>query len=265
MTPTTSLQDLQRKFQDDILQDRSVLPGLLTPRGGSQFGIYQTAYRARLRGALRENFETLPLVMGDEAFDALANAYIAAQPSHHYSLRWFGHQLCDFMAANDDLLDHPAMLDLARMEWALRHAFDAENATVLTAGELADVPAQDWVRLHFTLHPSVQLLSMQWAVGPIWHAIKQGHDDLPAPDPLTHHMLVWRLGFNTQWKTLSDAERAFVQNLLAGHSFGQTCESMAQQVGVDDAARASVEVLRELLAGGVLSTMHTWPQPATTA
>ncbi len=265
MTHAPHLQDMQRKFQDDVLQDRSVLPGLLQPRGLAQFGIYQTAYRSRLRGALRENFEVLPLVMGDDAFDALANAYIAAHPSHHYSLRWFGHQLCDFMATNENLVDHPAILDLARMEWALRHAFDAEPATVLTAGELAEVPAQDWVRLHFTLHPSVQLLPLQWAVGPIWHAIKQGHDDLPAPDALAHHMLVWRLGFNTQWKSLSDTELNFAHSLLAGHSFGQACESMAQQVGADDAARAAVEVLRELLVSGALSAMQTRTRPGSLA
>ncbi len=259
MTNSTSLQSLQSQFQDDILQDRSVVPGLLSERGVAQFSVYQNAYRARLRSALRENFEALPLVMGDDAFDTLANAYIAEHPSRHYSLRWFGHQLCDFMLAHEELVDHPAMLDLARMEWALRHAFDAEPSTVLTAAELAEVPAQDWVRLYFRLHPSVQLLDMQWAVGPIWHAIQQGSDDLPAPDALHHHMLVWRLGFNTQWKSLSDTETRFVMSLLGGHSFGQACETLAQHVGADGAARAAVGVLRELLVSGAISALHTRP------
>ncbi len=256
MNHAQTLQGLQSQFQDDVLQDRSVVPGLLSARGVAQFSIYQNAYRARLRGALRENFEVLPLVMGDDAFDALANAYIAAHPSRHYSLRWFGHQLCDFMAESPSLVDHPALLDLARMEWALRHAFDAEAATVLTVAELASVAAQDWVRLHFTLHPSVQLLDLQWAVGPIWHAIKAGHEDLPPPDALPHRMLVWRLGFNTQWKSLSDSETTFVQSLLAGHTFGQACETLAQSVGADDAARVAVGVLRELLTSGTLAAMR---------
>ena len=143
----TQLQTLQTQFQNALLADQPAQAGLLSTRGVAQFSVYRHAYRARLRGALRDNFEVLPLVMGDDAFDALANAYIDAHPSRHYSLRWFGHALGDFMAGHGSLVDHPAMTDLARMEWALRTAFDAAPATLLTPAELAAVPAQDWAQL----------------------------------------------------------------------------------------------------------------------
>ena len=45
--------------------------------------IYQHAYSARLLGALRDNYGVLPRAMGDEAFDALALAYLRAHPSRH--------------------------------------------------------------------------------------------------------------------------------------------------------------------------------------
>ena len=128
----TQLQTLQNQFQNALLDDQPAPPGLLSARGVAQFGVYRNAYRARLRGALRDNFEVLPLVMGDDSFDALANAYIDAHPSRHYSLRWFGHELIAFMAAHESLVDHPAMTDLARLEWALRGAFDAASATSIT-------------------------------------------------------------------------------------------------------------------------------------
>jgi hypothetical protein len=223
----------------------------------AQFGVYRVAYRARLRAALRDNFEVLPLVMGDDAFEALANAYINTHPSNHYSLRWYGNQLCDFMAENHALVDHPAMLDLARMEWALRHAFDAAPAELLTSEALAAVPAQEWSDLQFTLHPSVQLLSLHWAVGPIWHALKSALDEVAPPETLEHHMLVWRLGMNTQWKSLTQMETDFVKGLQAHRTFGQQCASLAKSVGDEKAAATAVALLSELLKAGAICALHS--------
>ena len=259
----THLQTLQSDFQQALLLDQSMATELLSTKSAEQFGVYRIAYRARLRAALRDNFETLPMVMGDEAFDALAMAYIDSHPSQHYSLRWFGHQLCDFMAANLALLDHPAMLDLARMEWALRHAFDAAPAELLTSAALAAVPASDWAALRFSLQPSVQLLALHWAVGPIWHAIKSGQEDMAPPEALEHHMLVWRPGMNTQWKSLTQMEAEFVRGLLAQRTFGQLCAALAERVGPEQAAACAVALLTELLQTGALCALPT-PISATT-
>jgi hypothetical protein len=249
------LQALQSQFQQALLLDQPMDAALLSDRGVAQFGVYRTAYRARLRAALRDNFETLPLVMGDDAFDALANAYIASQPSQHYSLRWYGHRLCDFMAANQSLVDHPAMRDLARLEWALRQAFDAAPAELLTSDALAAVSASDWADLCLTLHPSVQLLDLHWAVGPIWHALKAGQDDIAPPEALDHSLLVWRLGMNTQWKSLTQMEAEFVQGLLARRTFGQLCASLAERVGTEQAAASAVALLTQLLQSGALCAL----------
>ena len=116
---------------------------------------YQHAYQARLAGALRDNFEVLALAMGDEAFATLAQAYTEAHPSRQPSIRWFGHRLVDFMARrvdqDDGLVPHPAMVDMARLDWALRDAFDATEAQVLDASALAAVasgrPFARWCEL----------------------------------------------------------------------------------------------------------------------
>src|SRR6187399_215634 len=101
--------------------------------------IYQHAYSARLLGALRDNFGVLPRAMGDEAFDALALAYLQSHPSDQPSIRWFGHRLSDFMASHPAVVPHPAFVDLARMEGALRGAFDAPDAPVLSGDTLVQL------------------------------------------------------------------------------------------------------------------------------
>ncbi len=254
-----SLQNLQGQMQAALLGDQPPPAGLLSDRCEAQFAVYRHAYRARLCAALRDNYEVLPLVMGDDAFDALAHAYIAAQPSAHYSLRWFGHLLPAFMEARDDLVDHPAMRDLACMEWALRGAFDAAEAPLLTLAELAAVPPTIWPQLRFELHPSVHMLQLEWAVGPVWRALKLEQEEVPPPDALTHAMLVWREGLRTRWKSLDDMQALFVRSLQSGESFGQLCEHLAthltEHAATDDVAQAAVRVLSELLQMGVLCRM----------
>ena len=249
----TIFQSQMAQFQTALLNQKTPETRFLSARGATQFEVYRNAYRARLRSALRDNFETLPEVMGDDAFDALAEAYIAAEPSTHYSLRWFGHRLVEFMASNDGLVAHPAMTDLACMEWALRAAFDAEQVPELTATDLAALPANAWPELHLVLHPSVRLLQLQWAVGPVWHALKTGQVDVPAPEALHHPMLVWRNGLQPQWKSLTDAEAKFVHGLQASLSFGQICEDLCQTVGEAHAAPTAAAVLRQLVETGAIA------------
>lgn len=263
----SALRSLQEQFQNALLHDQHLPHQQLRNEDAQRFGVYRYAYPARLRAALRDNYEVLPQVMGDDAFDTLAAAYIQAHPSRHYSLRWFGDQMYAFMQQHPNLVDHPAIIDLACMEWALRSAFDAPNAIPLSAEELSAIPPTEWADLQLLLHPSAQLLTLQWAVGPIWHALhavqdgQEGQDGLAAPEALAHHMLVWRLGLGTQWKTLSISETVFVQGLQAQRSFGQICAQLAQTVGEANAAASAVAALRQLLSQGAVCRLPDPPIP----
>ncbi len=258
-------------------------------------GVYRHAYSARLVGALRDNFEILARALGDAGFDALATAYIAAQPSRQPSIRWFGDQLIAFMdqrlAADDGLLPHPALADLARMDWALRGAFDAADAPVITRDALAALPPDDWPGLRLLLHPSVRQVGLQWAVEGAWHALRAaadgtagaandgdvsdgdvsdsdasdgGADDsdpaLPAPAEHAHALLVWRQGLETRWRSLAAPEAAWLQAVADGASFAALCALAAGAVAADDAGDAGddavplvVGALQQWLADGLVS------------
>jgi hypothetical protein len=220
--------------------------------------VYQHAYTTRLVGALRDNFGVLPRVMGDDAFDALANAYVAAHPSRHASIRWYGDELPLFMAENETLVPHPALTDLARMEWALRSAFDAANADALDAAKLAAVAADQWPRLTFQPLPSVQLLAMQWAVEPLWRAMQSVDADsgdepeLPEPVEHAHALLIWRQGLENRWRSLDTGQAGLLRAALAGSHFAHLCELAASQVGEEQAAAVAVAALQSWLADGLL-------------
>jgi len=245
-----------------------------TPQGRpARIDAYQHACQARLAGALRDNFEVLALAMGDEAFATLARAYTAAHPSRQPSIRWFGHRLADFMARrvaqDDSLVPHPAMVDLARLDWALRQAFDAADVPVLDAAVLTALPADAWPRLRFTLHPSVQRLPLAWAIGPAWHALRAHADTpadttdggeepaLPSPEPLAHTLLVWRRGLATQWRSLHNTEAALLAAVAAGRPFARWC-ALAATLADDPevAVPMVVSLVRQWLGEGLVSAVQ---------
>jgi hypothetical protein len=219
--------------------------------------IYQHAYSARLLAALRDNFGVLPRAMGDEVFDALGRAYLRAHPPREPSIRWFGHALAEFMAQQPELVPHPALVDLARMEWALRTAFDAADAAPLGADTLARLPADDWPALVLRLHPSVQLIAMSWCIEPAWRALQAAGDsepDLPEPQHSAHTLLVWRPGLETRWRSAaSELEATLLAAVMRGEPFAALCEHTALAVGADQAAACVVRALHPWLTEGLLA------------
>jgi len=253
-----SLAAQQRALRQAIVMhqaDDALLRGL--PGREPLLRIYQHAYTARLTAALRDNFGSLPQVMGDHAFDALALAYIDAHPSRHPSIRWFGERLPEFMAARNELVPHPALIDLARMEWALRSAFDAADAEPIDAAVLAAFAPGQWSRLVFGALPSVQLLDMRWAIEPLWRALQSvaaGEEpDLPEPAQHAHVLLVWRQGLENRWRSLDADQAALLRGLLDGLNFGELCEIAAAAVGEEQAATAAVSALQTWLVDGLLA------------
>ena len=254
MKPVATLQDV---FQGAVLaSDRA--PGLFVREGLNEIGgfdLYINAYRARLAEALKDNYPVLFLALGDELFDQLASAYTEQRPSRYRSIRWFGDGLREFIDQNPELLPHPALADLASMDWALRGAFDAANATVCRGEELAAIAPQDWPQMRFALHPSVSLLDLNWRIGPIWHELNEDADAVTEqPDALDHTLLVWRQELECKWRSLDQAEALALRAVLRGETFADVCELLA---GSGDEAAAdspllAASLLQQWLVDGLL-------------
>jgi hypothetical protein len=226
-----TLAQIQAALQQAVRHGGAAPAGLLRG-GGPGLGVYQHAYGARLLEALADNYGVLALALGDEDFAALGRAYLQAHPPTEPSIRWFGHRLAEFMDAWP-ALPHPALADLARLDWALRQAFDAAALPALTPEQLAATPPAQWGELPLRLQPHAQLLQLRWAVGPAWHALAEARDggheaELPPPVPLAHALLVHRRGLQPHWRSL-DAEEA--EALAAIQAEGLMLGDLLEQVG----------------------------------
>jgi hypothetical protein len=257
---TLSLASLQIEFQTAVMH--ATAPGNLLAPPAPGFAIYAHAYPARLCEALRDNYPALHQALGDEAFAQIALAYLAAHPSTHRSIRWFGDALCDFLDTYSEHAPeptpHPALTDLARLDWALRCAFDAADAAPLTTADLAAIAPDAWPAQRFALHPSVQLITLNWHVEPLWHSLTDTPDaDTCAPEPGTHRLRVWRHDLECHWRTLTESEAQALHALAHGvtngatngATFSEVCDAFAHE---PDPASLIASTLQTWVSEGVL-------------
>jgi hypothetical protein len=245
------------------IRDGAAVTGLLAGDFAIGLEVYRHAFRARLVAALTDNYTVLSRALGDEAFEALGQAYLAARPSRHPSIRWFGHELADFMAqADEDLVPHSSLVDFARMDWALRGAFDAAEAPPLDPAILAALSPDAWADLLLHLQPHVQRVTLAHAIEPAWRVLREwdpeseaDQPELPEPLPHEHVLLAWRQGLETRWRSLEPLEAALLDGVAAGLPFAQLCERAAEVLGdAEAAAPAVIGALQRWLADGLLQS-----------
>ena len=254
------LSDWQAEVQRYLLNgDATPHPALQASLLGSAaltaeqgLAIYHNAYRARLLETLRGDYPAVHGWLGDEEFDALALAYLNAHPSQHYSLRWLGAQLADFIEGYLVPAQAAPLSELARLEWAFTLAFDALDADALSMAQMAALAAEDWPTLQVRLLPSVQWLTCRHNSLALWRACKE-QSEFPGSQPLTEAQtcLVWRDQLVTRYRSLAADEATALQGMaMQGWSFAELCAELS---GLGEQAPVqAVTWLRQWLSDGLL-------------
>jgi hypothetical protein len=216
------LQTEEGNIQSQILGTQKVSADL-------RLSIYTNAYRYRLIDALSDNYPSVHTLLGDEAFYNDGIRYLAAYPSRHFSVRYFGHHLEIFLAKHHK--DTAVLAEMARFEWALRDAFDAKDVPSLGLEALQDIAPEDWAGLRFGLHPSVARLNMEWNVPQLWSAIEHEIGQIPfeqAKYPIP--WLIWRKELKTYYRSLDVDEAWALDVVMQGQSFSEICEGVCEWV-----------------------------------
>lgn len=218
-----------------------------------RLNIYADGYRLRIIEALANAYPQLHALLGDEAFEQQARAYIDQYPSTYRNMRWVGDQMAHYL--NNALPEHPIAAEMAAFEWALGLAFDAEDAPTLSVQDLATIPPETWGDLTFTLHPSVQLLDLHWNAVSVWQALAE-EETPPAPEQINAPCLVWRSALDSHYRSIELQEFEALQQIKAGASFGALCERLF--VTLEDAAtQQAAQYLAGWLEAGIISKIES--------
>jgi len=255
-----SLGDLQRAFQDYLLASSDDFAGAVRDTSKADrltlLGVYRDAYSLRLIEVLTNDYPGVMAMCGPADFDYLARAYIAAHPSHHPSVRWFGQNLASFLESTPPFSKTPAVAEMARFEWAMGEAFDAPDAAPVTAAALMSLAPEVWETLTFTPLPSLRRLVLTFDVCQAWQRRdEQQPGDLevePAAGPVD--WAIWRPEFMTNYRSLEPDEAVLLDALAQGRPFPELCEAIVPMVGEEQAMARAAGLLRVWVEGGMIAS-----------
>ncbi len=240
---------LQNGFQARVLDGTQGIEAALVGSGESDFperlAAYTEGYRSRLVEALETTYPALRSVLGAERFEAHARAYIETHPSRHFSVRYYGGGLGDFLQARVGAVAGRTLEELARWEWTLAEVFDAPDDVPLAAEPLAAVAAADWPGLRFHLRASAQRLSLRTNAVEWWRSVN-GLAAVPAAlaEAGRTEWLLWRRGVKTLFRSLDAVEAAAIDAVRGGGSFAAVCERLAALVDASQAEQRAASLLR---------------------
>lgn len=215
--------------------------------------VYYQAYRLRLVEILQNDFTGVHALLGTDAFREMVLRYIAAHPSEHPSVRWFGRHLAEFLAF-PPYAEHPELAEMAWFEWAWAHAFDAADLPAARPDVMAAVAPEAWAGLRVTLHPSVQWLELNYNVPALFEAATR--DDEPPPvvrEANAVAWILWRRDLIVHWRSLETDEAWALGAAKQGQTFGDLCAGLCDWHEPDAVPLRAASLLRTWLEDGLLS------------
>ncbi len=238
------LADIQSSFQKALLAPQPSVPanilGNSTHSAEEMFGIYRRAYSVRLKESLGADFPGLKALLGEKKFDEFVERYINLFPSTYSSIRWFGNDFVHFLQNLPQAQsDNPLSGDMAALDWAAAHAFDAPDKTPATIGDLLTLPPELWDDLEIEFHPSLSIVMAKTGLMALRTELMERESDeqKSMKDAVTFilrqemaSVMIWRLDLDIKYREIENDE-AKAQKLMAeGKTFGELCETIAQDI-----------------------------------
>jgi hypothetical protein len=238
--------------------------------------IYAHMYRARLTEALGSQFPRLARWLGPQRFAELALAHLSEHPSRHFSLRFIGQRLPDWLErrrCDPGREDDPRLADLAALEWARADVFDAADQAPLTLDHLRAFPQERFAELPLRLIGAHRMITARAPLSDLWDALAcdAGEDDAsgaaatPAiattgasgascPEaPIAERLLIWRQGVSVFHRSLEPAEASALASAAHGTTFGAVCDGLVDTGPPEQAAGRAFVWLSTWIADDLLT------------
>jgi hypothetical protein len=238
------------------LRDRAAVPAAARWIAGDEalaarrLAIYRANVAAAAARALGAAYPVVRQVVGEEFFDALAAAYLAAHPSTSGDLHELGAAFAGFVAEFPHTRALPYLPDLARLEWAAHRAYGAADPAPVDPRALAAIPPERQATLRFQLAHGTAVVESAYPVLRIWQIHQPGFAGEFGVDwSLAQRALVAREGLRVAVAALAPGEAAFVRAVLAGQGFAQAAGAAFEaEEGVDLGG-----LLGRLIGGGLVT------------
>ncbi|MDB6061630.1 MAG: hypothetical protein JWM78_1733 [Verrucomicrobiaceae bacterium] len=249
---TATLKQIQQTLQNYLLDPQSLPSDLVVETEKvtkvTRLGIYGNAYRVRIVEALAADYQSLKIYLGDDAFAELIIAYIEVHPSHYFSMRWVGSDLCEFIRTTPPYCEHLDLYELAHFEWTLCHAFDAVQKKLLSANYFAALLPEQWTDLLLEFAPSLQIIALSTNTPQLWRALN-ADENPPAvvAQDIAQPWLVWRQQLKLMFRPATPLEVTALAHFQQGYSFSAVCELLSNYLPEQQVPAQAVGLLQQWL------------------
>jgi hypothetical protein len=169
-----TLHDVQNAMRHHLFDDADPADLVIlsdTLRPADRLSIYRNTSRSTLTTALRLAYPAVHRLVGEDFFAGAADAFITSEPPHTAWLDVYGSGFPEFLRNFKPAASLTYLPDVARLERAVVRAIHAADVEPLAPAQLAVVAACDHVRVCFSPHPSVSLVSSSYPADAIWRAV----------------------------------------------------------------------------------------------
>lgn len=207
------------------------LRGAIGDPAGKRFAVYRNNVAVSLTEALITAFPVIYKLVGDEFFRAVVGVFLRQHPPNSPLMMFYGDQFADFLDGFEPAKQLPYLPDMARVEFAIRHAYHAADATALEPQALQDIAPDDLMESMLQFAPAVQVIRSEWPIFGIYRANTQA--DAPKPRMQPEDILIARPEFDPVVEPLPAGGSTLVNALLRGDTFGAAFEAASQIGGFD--------------------------------
>lgn len=230
------LRELQAAVGASILGDaQEELRGIVREDGiafDRRLQVYRNNSLLSLTDVLKATFPVVCRLVDEQFFHYAADAFIRSSPPRAPCLSEYGGEFADFLAGFEPARELAYLPDVARFEWALSVAANAEDAPLLEPDALLGVQAEDHAALRFAPHPSVSCLELAYPADEIADAVLSGDEAAMAQVDLAYGsvcIVVHRSPNGLETERLCARSYEFVSLLCAGEPLGRVIEAAPEQ------------------------------------
>jgi hypothetical protein len=202
--------------------------------------------------ALADNYPTVAMILGEEAFVSLAIAFVRHAPPDNPVLAAYGAGFADWLETHEVSAMLPYLSGVAQIDRWQTEAHLAPDAPCLSPALVATMTAAEWSASKAVLHPAVRFGWFSLPAPSIWLAHRKADVEEIAPDWRAEGVLLTRQHGAVIGRPIGAAEHRILFGLRIGETVGRAASvtaSLYPQANITGA-------FRDIVASGALSTLR---------
>lgn len=228
----STFTDVMLRPQKDIEEQSDTLRNFITKNEiplSERLKIYHNNIVGSLTEILRGCYPLCENLIGEDAFKALCRSYIFKNPPSSGCMIFYGRDLNIFIKTYKPTEQIQYLSDIATLEWALHHAYHAQDEQPLSAETLSNIPPDLLAETSLTLSDSVTLITSAYPLIKIREfCLSKSEDkilDITSYEP--NHVLINRgADLDIQITQLKSCEHQALRNIENKKPLGECLEDV---------------------------------------